>query len=253
MDKVSLIRSFAGWNRRACRLLDRKFPRFVAYPSYHDELMQRIRGDLERGRGDVLEVGGIDRPLLSKGPGYSYDGLDIDEKEACYEIYDRFVVQSIEKPLDRPYGMVISLTLLEHVRDNRASLACIYAALVPGGTTHHYVPSANHPYSLLLRLVGPRWQQILIRHLRPHAVEETGYPTFFDHCTPAQMTTLFGETGFEDVDALPYYRAHDYFAFFLPAYVAVIGFENLCRRFAWSRFASGFVISARKPRIRPIS
>ena len=77
---------------------------------------------------------------------------------------------------------------------------------------------------------------------------ETGYPTFFDHCTVKKMTALFCKTGFEGVDALPYYRAHDYFAFFLPAYVAIAFFENLCKRFSWSYFASGFVISARKPR-----
>jgi hypothetical protein len=245
---MSLIRSLADLNRAACRSLGRKFPRFVAYPSYRDELMRRIRADLEKRPGDVLEVGGIDRPLLTKGPGYLYDGMDIDEKEACYEIYDHFFIQSIEEPADRQYAMVISMTLLEHVPDNPASIRNIYAALVPGGTTHHYVPSSNHPYSLLLRLVGPRWQTILIRHLRPRSVGKTGYPTYFDHCTVAKMTALFRETGFEDIDAVPYYRAHDYFAFFLPAYVAVVCFENLCKRFGWSTFASGFVISARKPR-----
>ncbi len=45
-----------------------------------------------------------------------------------------------------------------------------------------------------------------------------------------------------------YYRANDYFAFFFPAFVAITAFENLCRRFDWSYFASGFVISGRKPK-----
>jgi hypothetical protein len=210
--------------------------------------MSRIQRDLEANSGDVLEVGGIDRPILAKGLGGSYDGMDIDEKDTCYDIYDRFMVQSIEEPVEHQYAMIISMTLLEHVRDNRASIGNIYAALLPGGTTHHYLPSANHPYSLLLRLVGPRLQTILIRHLRPESIGETGYPIFFDYCTVAKMTRLFREVGFEEVDAVPYYRAHDYFAFLLPAYVAVIGFENLCKRFGWSTFASGFVISARKPR-----
>jgi len=209
--------------------------------------MQRIRADMDQHPGDILEVGGIDRPLLSKAPGYSYDGMDIDEKEACYEIYDHFLVQSVEEPIAGSYQMVISMTLLEHVRDNRASIRNIHAVLAPGGTTHHYVPSSNHPYSLLLRLVGPKWQKILIRQLRPGSVGETGYPTFFDHCTVAKMTALFRETGFVDIETVPHYRAADYFAFFLPAYVAVVCFENLCRRMAWASLASGFVISARKP------
>jgi hypothetical protein len=62
------------------------------------------------------------------------------------------------------------------------------------------------------------------------------------------MMKLFREVGFEDVDAVPYYRADDYFAFSLPAHVAVVCSGNLCKRFGWSTFASGFVIGARKPR-----
>jgi hypothetical protein len=62
------------------------------------------------------------------------------------------------------------------------------------------------------------------------------------------MARLFEDVGFEDVRATCFYRANDYFAFFFPAFVAVTAFENLCRRLGWSYFASGFVISGRKPK-----
>lgn len=241
------IRSFVSWNRKLARRLDERFPSFVAYPSYLDELLTRIERDLSAHPGDVLEVGGIDRPLLSKRSGISYDGIDIDEKEACYEIYDRFYVQSIEEPVPERYRHIISITLLEHVPDNTAAVNNMFAALEAGGVTHHYVPSMNHPYSLALRAVGPRLQKKLIAILRPQSVGETGYPTFFDHCTVARMSAVFERAGFRDIDVVPYYRAHDYFAFFLPAYVAVIAFENLCKRMDWRPLASGFVISGRKP------
>ena len=185
--------------------------------------------------------------MLAKSSRYSYEGLDIEEKQACHEIYDHFIVQSIEKRLDRSFQMIISNTVLEHIPDNRAAINTIFQALVPGGTTHHYSPSKNHPYSLCLRLVGPRLQKILISHLRPAAVEITGYPAFFDHCTPAGMRGLLSAAGFCDIDIKPYYRANDYFAFFVPAFPVITALENLCRRLGWSFFASGFVISARKP------
>ena len=185
--------------------------------------------------------------MLKKNPEYTYDGLDIEEKDSCYEIYDHFLVQSIEDPLPRNYEVILSTTVLEHVRDNVAACDSMYRALVPGGHVHHYVPSKNHPYALCLRLVGPRLQKLLIRYLRPHTVEITGYPTFFHHCTPGGMRALLARTGFSDIDIRPYYRANDYFAFFLPAFLAITAFENLCQRFGWSYFASGFVVSARKP------
>jgi hypothetical protein len=39
----------------------------------------------------------------------------------------------------------------------------------------------------------------------------------------------------------------EYFAIFVPAFLAVAAFENIVKRFGWSYFASGFVISGRKP------
>ena len=244
---MSLLRRFIAANRGLSRRLQGRFPAWFASDSYRVEILRRIELELAREPGPVLEVGGVDRPLLEKVGDHDYDGMDIERREACDEIYDHFLHQSVEAPIGRHYGMVVSFTLLEHVRDNEAALDSIFRALVPGGTTHHYVPSRNHPYSLCLRLVGPRLQRRLIRHLRPGSEEETGYPAFFHHCSPGAMRALLEGTGFEEVDVLPYYRANDYFAFFTPAFLLVTAFENLCWRLGWSSFASGFVISARKP------
>jgi hypothetical protein len=99
-------------------------------------------------------------------------------------------------------------------------------------------------------MVGPAMQKRLIRLLRPEAAAVTGYPAFFDHCDPSAMTKLFDAAGFTDITLKPFYRASDYFAFFLPAYLAVAAFENLCRATDCRIFSSGFVLSARKPGVR---
>jgi hypothetical protein len=132
------------------------------------------------------------------------------------------------------------------VQDNLASIRNIFGAVRPGGSTHHYVPGKGHPYALALRAVGPKWQRRLIPILRPGGVEETGYTTFFDHCNATEMANLFREIGFDEVRVRVFYRANDYFAFFFPAFIAVTAFENLCKWFGWSYFASGFVISGTK-------
>lgn len=240
---TSVLRLNRSWSER---LRDR-FPATFRSPSYKDELLRRIRADLA-GVSRVLEVGGIDRPLLRKGDGYEYVGLDIEHREGCDRIYDRFLVQSIEDAVpDGGYDMAISITLLEHVPDNERAVKSMFDALRPGGVTHHYLPSKWHPYSVGLRLIGPRLQKKLIPLLRPGTEGETGYPAFFNHCSVPAMSRLLKQAGFTDVDAKPYYRGNDYFAALLPAYLAVTLIENVCKFFGWSLFASGFVISARRP------
>jgi 2-polyprenyl-3-methyl-5-hydroxy-6-metoxy-1,4-benzoquinol methylase len=54
---------------------------------------------------------------------------------------------------------VITITLLEHVADNKAAVANIARALKPSGATHHYLPPKYHPYAIALRIVGPDVQK----------------------------------------------------------------------------------------------
>ncbi|HXV36992.1 MAG TPA: methyltransferase domain-containing protein [Myxococcota bacterium] len=245
----SIVRRFAAANRALCRACERRFPRFFGFPSYQSELRRRVAAKLAQSAREVLEIGGIDRPFLAKAAGFHYVGMDIEDKPRCHEVYDRFVVQSVEQPIDGAYDLVLSITLLEHVADNDASIASIFGALRPGGETHHYVPGKGHPYALALRLVGSGWQKRLIGLLRrDEDARVSGYPAYFHRCTVVAMMRLFEDAGFEDVHATSYYRANDYFAFLFPAFVAITAFENLCRRFGWSYFASGFVISGRRPK-----
>jgi SAM-dependent methyltransferase len=243
---MSRLLALIEWNRRHCYALVRRFPRFFPKKLYKEELMRRIRATLGDHPESVMEAGGIDRPLLKKGMGFEYVGLDIEEKSECYRQYDRFLVQTIEEPIEGLFDVVVSITLLEHVRDNRAALKNIFDVLKPGGATHHYIPGKGHPYALILRLIGPNWQKRLIATTRAKAKEATGYPTFFDHCTANGMVKLFRETGFEDIDIDIHYGANDYFSFFIPAFVLITAFENLCRILGLRYFASGYVISARK-------
>lgn len=243
-----MLRKFVSVNRACAAWFERAFPQIFGAPSYKCELENRIQADIATLRpATILEVGGIDRPLLTKCPDYCYIGLDIEEQPDCHRVYDRFIVQSIEDSVDVKADMLISITLLEHVPNNVLAVRSMYHALRAGGGTHHYVPSKWHPYSVILRVVGPKLQKKLIATLRPDAADVTGYPAFFDHCSVSGMRSLMRKQGFLEVNVKPFYRASDYFAFFLPAYLVVAIFENVCATMNWNVFASGFVISARKP------
>jgi hypothetical protein len=246
---MSAIRRFVGLNRAASARITKWFPGIFAdpQPSYRATLLQRVNKDvIDLKPRTVLEAGGVDRPLLELSTEYKFVGIDIDERPECAKLYNSFIVQSIEEALPVRADLIISFTLLEHVRNNTASIRTMYDALNVGGRTHHYVPSASHPYSLALRAIGPRLQRRLIPILRPGAEHVTGYPAFFNLCTPRKMARAFSAAGFTEIDIQPFYRANDYFAFFTPAFIIVTLFENACKRLDLSAFASGFVISARK-------
>jgi len=244
---MGIIKKFVRINRNYSNKLQQKFPDFFSAPSYKTELLNRISKAISNNNiKTVLEAGGIDRPLLKKNQGFIYDGLDIESRDKCYDVYDNFLVQSIEEPLNTQYDLIISITLLEHVPDNKASINAIYQSLNSNGETHHYVPSKWHPYSIALRMVGPTLQKRLIPILRPGTEDVTGYPAFFNHCSVPAMKQLFIQTNYKEINAQAFYRANDYFAFFTPAFILVTAFENLCAKFNFEIFASGYVISAKK-------
>jgi hypothetical protein len=242
-----MLKTFVRLNKRLSAYCERRWPQTFGGDNCTQELLSRIGNDIAiRKPRRILECGGIDRPLLRKSSDYTYVGLDIEDRPGCHVVYDEFYVQSIEQPFGTQADMVISTTLLEHVRNNHDAIRQVHAALTEHGKTHHYVPSKYHPYSLILRVVGPRLQKRLIGLLRPEGAEIAGYPAFFDQCSPHEMERLFKAAGFSDLDVRPFYRANDYFDFFFPAYLLITAFENVCRFLRWRFWCSGFVITAAK-------
>ena len=243
-----MLKVFVKFNKKICDDLKSRYPRFFNdYIDHGDALILRIKDCIESKKpSSILEIGGIDRPLLEKSSDYFYIGLDIDFGPDCHHKYDKFLHQSVECEFHEIVDMIISKTLLEHVPDNEKSAKNMYTALSDGGTMIHHVPSKAHPYSLILRLVGPRLQKLLIKHLRPHALKETGYPAFFNYCSVSEMRDLLKRSGFNNIDIRPYYFATDYFSFFVPLFLLVALFENVCRKFKLSYFASAMLVTAEK-------
>ena len=131
---VNLVKKFINLNRRSAAWLETRFPSIFGSLSYKDELMQLIENDIgNKTLKSILEVGGIDRPLLNRGQGFKYVGLDIEEREGCDQIYDQFIVQSIEEAVSVKIDLIISITLMEHVPDNRAAVKSMFDAIQPGG------------------------------------------------------------------------------------------------------------------------
>ncbi|MGB2865173.1 MAG: methyltransferase domain-containing protein [Sedimentisphaerales bacterium] len=245
MTKV--LSKLVSFNIRLSEIVNRKIFSYSKKESYKGQLSSFINEVINKCKPRaVLEVGGIDKPLLQRSKEIRYDGLNIVYKEQYERFYDNFIVQSIEDPIRNKYDLIISKAVLEHIQDNDASIKQMYQALRTGGYTIHYLPSKYHPYSLVLRLLGPKWQRRLIKIIRPWARNKTGYPAFFNKCSPKEMRKLFKSEGFDYVKIIPFFRANYYFNFFLPFYIAVTFWENICAKLKWEQFCSGFIIIARR-------
>lgn len=248
MNISNLLSRFIRLNRQASSFLARQMSGIFGGVDCYKPLVDQITDGLaSRHNPVVIEVGGVDRPILKKASTFTYVGVDIDYKDRCDSVYDGFITQSIEDPLSEQGDLIISNTLLEHVPDNNRAIASIFGALRCGGETHHYMPSKWHPYSVLLRIIGPKLQVRMIALLRSEASDVSGYPAYFSHCSPAAMKSLFERHGFVEVEVKCFYRANDYFAFFTPAYIFVSLYENFCSVFGLRFLSSGFVISAVRP------
>ena len=243
-----MFKKFIRFNKSICKKLETKFPNFFGDPdNYNDDLKKLIDNYInDKLPKNILEVGGANRPILKKSKHYVLFGLDIDDNSENYKIYDFFLLQPIEKKLNQKFDMIISKTLLEHLPNNEKSLLTIYNGLNHDGVTMHYVPNKYHFYSVILRIIGPKLQKILIHHLRPEAETVTGFPAFFDNCSPNQMKKLLQNIGFKDIKIKTYFRATDYFAFFVPIFIIVATIENFFKYFGLNTFSSGMIFIAKK-------
>lgn len=243
---LGLIRKFVYANRRISLKLVNYYPSIFGGPSYVYEFDKLINSVAKSASiKEIMEIGGGERPSSLSGI-RKVDGVDIAKIDNPSNLYRKYFCQSVEEVLPMNYDLIYSMTLLEHVPNNGKSVVNIYDALTAGGKTVHYIPSKFHPYSLVLRLIGPKLQVLLIRLLRPDAKEVSGYPAFFNYCSPSQMEALFKSSGFKNVKILAYYRANDYFAFFVPAFIVVSIYENFCKFLNIRSAASGFILTAEK-------
>ena len=86
---MSLFEYVITSNIKACRWLESRWPNYFGNnENYVEDLRSEVDAALSGGAiRSVLEIGGIDRPLLSKSSSYSYAGLDIEKKPLCDQIW----------------------------------------------------------------------------------------------------------------------------------------------------------------------
>ncbi|MFA4991905.1 MAG: class I SAM-dependent methyltransferase [Candidatus Omnitrophota bacterium] len=176
---------------------------------YLNKFLTRELSRLDISKGaEVLDAGcgsGYIRDIL-KAVGYKgvYTGIDISESKyirrdaASYGFKNIFLKADMENAeLDRKFDVIMSVSFLEHVRDDEAVLSRVNQCLKPGGRQIHVVPTF---WSLFLYL----WH---------------GYRQY----TPERVKKLFGGTSYSVV------RMGGFFSFSLHLWLVTIP-ELLFRR-----------------------
>jgi len=102
-----MIRAIVKFNQEISRALVQYLPNiFGSDRNASNDLNSRIEYSVAEIKPQiVLEIGGVDRPLLEKSSSYKYLGMDIDFRPDCNLIYDEFFVQSIEEKFSRGEGL----------------------------------------------------------------------------------------------------------------------------------------------------
>jgi hypothetical protein len=95
--------------------------------------------------------------------------------------------------------------------------------------------------------VGNRLQRKLIKLYRPQAEAITGYPAFYDRCSPRALRKTLKKQGFTKIKIRTNYSAAKYFNFFFPAFLVVALFNKLCQKLGVEMFCSNVFVSVQKP------
>jgi SAM-dependent methyltransferase len=205
----------------------------------------------------VIEIGGGKNPLISAAEKRELNlrviGLDISERElgaAPVGIYDRTICADITQYSGPACAdTAICAALLEHVRDTGAALSAIASLLKPGGVALLFIPSRNAVYARINQIVPESFKRWLLRAIYGDfpeiKAELTGFPAYYDRCTPRDICTIAVGAGFT-VQRLQVYFASGYFQFLPPLYVAWRLWQIAFKTIAGDQAAETFTVVLKK-------
>jgi len=213
---------------------------------YSEFFFYEVLSSISKPKSTVLELGGANRPLLSKDEVGFYIGIDVDSGINHEKIYHKYYCESVElfNP-DIKADLILSKYLLEHVPNNEKTFHNIETWLNFGGTALHIMPLGFHPFSLSNKIIGNTFAKKLIPIIRPGSESITGYKAYYNLCDSHSLNKLIKKSQY-NYEVKYFFGAEDYFSFFLPLAVVIHFFNRLCNAFSLNIFASNAVLILRK-------
>jgi SAM-dependent methyltransferase len=259
MGLMSLFARFIAANKRLSEATEARLPaRFrrhiqTLYKYQAADLINRRPGQV------VLDIGGGKEcpflPYVVSPSSHLVVALDISETELRRNRrLDRKIVADAAKhglPLrDGSFDVVLSRSVVEHIRDNAAFFANCAQALCPGGVMFHAFPGRYAPFSLMNQALPNGLARRLVGFLHPEWQEEDnyGFLAFYHRCYFSALRELLDDNGFANARFEFLYYQSIYFDFFYPLYILMLGYDLIASKLGIRNLASGILVTAERPR-----
>jgi SAM-dependent methyltransferase len=255
---MSLFASFIVANKRLSRATEDRLPAmfkrhiYALYNRQVAELLNRRSGQV------VLDVGGGKEcpflPYVEAPRVHLIIALDLSEAELRRN--DRLDCKIVADaaahgfPLrDGSADLVVSRSVVEHVRDNAAFFGNCARVLRSGGVMVHAFPGRFAPFALLNRALPNRLSRRLVGYLHPEWLEEDnyGFLAFYHRCYFSGVQDLLERNGFENARFSLLYYQSVYFDFFFPLFVLMLGYDLIASMLGIRNLASGIIVTAERP------
>jgi len=258
LNPISLLARFIAANQRLSKATEDRLPAVfkrhiqTLYKYKAAELINRRAGQV------VLDIGGgkecpflryLDAPHR-----HLIIALDVSEEELRRnrQLQHKIVADAaaIRFPFrDGAADLVMSRSVVEHIRDNAAFFANCARVLRRGGIMVHAFPGRYAPFALVNQVLPNRLARRLVAYLHPEWLEEDnyGFLAFYDRCYFSAVRDLLRCNGFENFSFDFLYYQSSYFNFFFPLYILMLAYDLIASALGIRNLASGIVVTAELP------
>ena len=254
-NSISVVRRFVQWQAHLSRKFDQLLPASFSVDGNY-EFRTNYALSLLQSRSDpvVYDVGGGKNPYLTadikRRLNATVIGLDISQTEldaAPAHTYDSVVCADLTSYTGKQDAdFVICQTLLEHVRNVPQAFVALAGMLKPGGMLLVFVPSRNAVFARLNLLLPERLKRRVLFSIFPQTRRDQGFPSYYDHCTPAAFEQIARNNGLDVTDRRLYYCSM-YFSFFAPLHMLWRIWIVLFRALDKSAAAETFAMALTRP------
>jgi 2-polyprenyl-6-hydroxyphenyl methylase/3-demethylubiquinone-9 3-methyltransferase len=215
---LKLIKSQKWLSREFDKILPEKF-NFKAGYDFTNSLLPKYLAD----NLTIYDIGGGKRPHLTPSKKKLLDakviGLDIDKTElenAPKNSYDYTInADTTSYKGEKDTDLIICKAVLEHVKDIEAAFNSISSILKNGGIALIFVPCKNAVFTRMNLLVPQKWKEYLISLFRPQLEKASGFPAYYDKCTPKELKKIGIKNNLVTIEEKIGYKS-SYFNIFFP-------------------------------------
>ncbi|MGH7054474.1 MAG: class I SAM-dependent methyltransferase [Stellaceae bacterium] len=147
---------------------------------------------------------------------------------------------------DGSVEVVVTRSVLEHLRDPRAAVREIHRVLTARGVCIHVFPARFSPFPVLNRIIPDKIAHRLLFAFFPEWSGHCGFPAFYRYCDAPAMAKIHTEAGLvvRSVECRHYQSI--YFKFFVPLYLLSLGYDLMMYWLNWPLLACQILLAAEK-------